>query len=240
MDIRIFKTSKELANAAADLIATVVNSKKAVLGLATGASPMDTYKCLIEKYNNGEISFKDVTTFNLDEYCGIPKTDKNSYYTYMHETFFNHIDIDKSNVHIPDGNAENTSEFCAYYDKAIANAGGIDIQLLGIGRNGHIGFNEPGEAFTKGTYKVKLTDSTVEANKIYFASEEEMPRYAVTMGIETILNAKEIVLIAAGKSKAKAVSDMINGEISPSCPASILQKHNNVHVLLDEDAASLL
>ncbi len=240
MDIRIFKNSYELSCAAADLIAEAIKRKNAVLGLATGASPKETYDRLIEKYNKGEISFKNVTTFNLDEYCAIPRTDKHSYFTYMCESLFNHVDIKEENIHVPDGNPENTEEYCASYDEAIKNAGGIDIQLLGIGRNGHIGFNEPSDSFTKGTYKVKLSDSTVEANKIYFSSNDKMPEYAITMGVESILNAKEIILIAQGKAKAEAVNNMINGEISPSCPASILRKHNAVHIFLDGEAASLL
>ena len=240
MDIRIFNNTDELGAAAADIIAALVKSKPAVLGLATGASPAPTYKHLIEKYKSGEISFRDVTTFNLDEYCSIPKTDKNSYYTYMHENLFDHIDIDCGNTHVPDGNPEDADEYCAWYDGAIKAAGGVDIQVLGIGRNGHIGFNEPSDSFTKGTYKVKLTDSTIEANKIYFENESDMPREAITMGVESILDAKEIILIADGEAKAQAVHDMIKGEISPACPASILQKHGNVHVFLDKAAASLL
>lgn len=241
MDIRIFNNSAEIGNAAAEIIINKVNSKKdAILGLATGASPVPTYKKIIEEYNNGNVSFKDVKTFNLDEYCSIPASDRNSYYTFMHENLFNHIDVKEENVHVPDGNPENAEEYCAAYDASIVAAGGIDIQVLGIGRNGHIGFNEPAEEFTAGTYKVKLTDSTIEANKIYFDREEDVPRYAITMGVQSIINAKEIILIAEGKAKAQAIHDMIKGEISPACPASILQKHDNVHVFIDKDAASLL
>ncbi len=241
MDIRIFNNSQEIGNAAAEIISNkIIEKNDAILGLATGASPVPTYKKLIENCNAGKISFKDVKTFNLDEYCSIPASDKNSYYTFMHENLFNHVDVKEENVHVPDGNPENAEEYCASYDAAIKDAGGIDIQVLGIGRNGHIGFNEPSDAFTAGTYKVKLTDSTIEANKIYFESENDVPREAITMGVESIINAKEIILIAEGKAKAQAIHDMIKGEISPACPASILQKHDNVHVFLDKDAASLL
>ena len=241
MDIRIFNNSQEIGNAAAEIISNkIIEKNDAILGLATGASPVPTYKKLIENCNAGKISFKYVKTFNLDEYCSIPASDKNSYYTFMHENLFNHVDVKEENVHVPNGNPENAEEYCASYDAAIKEAGGIDIQVLGIGRNGHIGFNEPSDAFTAGTYKVKLTDSTIEANKIYFESENDVPREAITMGVESIINAKEIILIAEGKAKAQAIHDMIKGEISPACPASILQKHDNVHVFLDKDAASLL
>lgn len=241
MDIRIFNNTEEIAAAASEIIISKVKScPDAILGLATGASPVATYKKLIAAYEAGEISFKDVKTFNLDEYCSIPATDKNSYYTFMHENLFNFIDVLEENVHVPNGNPENAEEYCAAYDESIKNAGGIDIQVLGIGRNGHIGFNEPSDAFTAGTYKVKLTESTIEANKIYFESENDVPREAITMGVQSITNAKEIILIAEGKAKAQAIHDMIKGEVSPSCPASILQKHNNVHIFIDKDAASLL
>ena len=234
MDIKIFNTAEEIGYAAAEIIANKIISKPdTILGLATGASPVPTYNKLIADYKAGKISFKDVKTFNLDEYCSIPASDRNSYYTFMHENLFNHIDIKEENVHVPDGNPENAEEYCTSYDVAIKNAGGMDIQVLGIGRNGHIGFNEPSDSFTAGTYKVKLTNSTIEANKIYFDREEDVPREAITMGVESIINAKEIILIATGK-------DMIKGEISPACPASILQKHDNVHVFIDNDAASLL
>ncbi len=241
MDIRIFETSDQIGEAAAKIIIDKLNSKNdAILGLATGASPVPTYKKLIEAYKNGEISFKDVKTFNLDEYCGIPETDRNSYYTFMHENLFNHVDIKEENVHVPCGNPENAEEYCAAYDAAIDAAGGVDIQVLGIGRNGHIGFNEPADKFTAGTYKVELTQSTIDANKIYFDNEDDVPRYAITMGVESIIKAKEIILIAEGAAKAKAIHDMIKGEISPACPASILQKHNNVHVFINKEASSEL
>lgn len=241
MEIKIFNNSEEIGNAAAEIISNIILSKNdAVLGLATGASPVPTYKKLIADFKSGKISFKDVKTFNLDEYCSIPASDKNSYYTFMHENLFDHIDIKEENVHVPNGNPENAEEYCASYDESIKNAGGIDVQVLGIGRNGHIGFNEPSDAFTAGTYKVKLTDSTIEANKIYFDCEEDVPREAITMGVESIINAREIILIAEGTAKAQAIHDMVKGEISPACPASILQKHNNVHIFIDKAAASLL
>lgn len=241
MDIRIFQNAEALGEAAAQLIADKIKSNpKSVLGLATGATPLPTYRRLIEKYQNGEISFQNTVTFNLDEYCAIPRSDKNSYYTFMQENLFSHIDIKKENIHVPDGNPVDLAAYCASYDGAIKAAGGIDIQLLGIGGNGHIGFNEPSNEFTQGTYKVTLTKKTLEANKIYFPDEESMPKEAITMGIQTILSAKEILLLATGASKAQAVAAMIKGTVTPSCPASVLQRHNHVHIFLDEAAAALL
>lgn len=241
MDVKILSSAQEIGSAAAKIIIDKIKENNAaILGLATGSSPIPTYKELIKAYNAGEISFANVKSFNLDEYCGIPASDPNSYYTFMHENLFNSIDIKEENVRVPDGNPADVEAFCADYDASIKAAGGIDIQILGIGRNGHIGFNEPADEFTTGTYKVKLTDSTIEANKRFFASAEDVPTEAITMGVESILNAKEIILIATGNDKAQAIRDMIKGEISPSCPASILQKHGNVHIFIDADAASLL
>ncbi len=241
MDVKILSSAQEIGSAAAKIIIDKIKENNAaILGLATGSSPIPTYKELIKAYNAGEISFANVKSFNLDEYCGIPASDPNSYYTFMHENLFNSIDIKEENVRVPDGNPADVEAFCADYDASITAAGGIDIQILGIGRNGHIGFNEPADEFTTGTYKVKLTDSTIEANKRFFASAEDVPTEAITMGVESILNAKEIILIATGNDKAQAIRDMIKGEISPSCPASILQKHGNVHIFIDADAASLL
>lgn len=241
MDIKIFENSSEIGSAAAKIIIDKIKENNAaILGLATGSSPIPTYKCLTDAYKAGEISFKHVKSFNLDEYCGIPASDPNSYYTFMHENLFDNIDIKEENVRVPEGNPKNVDEFCNSYDADIKAAGGIDIQILGIGRNGHIGFNEPADEFTKGTYKVKLTKSTIDANKRFFEKIEDVPTEAITMGVESILDAKEIILIATGSDKAQAIHDMVKGDVSPACPASILQKHSNIHVFLDKDAASLL
>ncbi len=240
MEIRIFEDAASLGLAAAEIFAEQLKKNGAsVLGLATGASPVPTYNRLIEMYKAGEISFKDVVTFNLDEYCDLPKDDKNSYYTFMHENLFNHVDIQESNVHILDGNAEDAEQEAAAFDAAIKAAGGIDIQLLGIGNNGHIGFNEPSDTFTTGTFKVKLTDSTLQANSRYF-DENPMPHYALTMGVGSIMDARKIVLIATGPAKAQAIYDTVKGEVTPQVPASILQKHPDAVLLLDKAAASLL
>lgn len=240
MEVRIFNNADEIALACADIFTDLMTSKPdCVLGLATGASPVKTYTELIKRYKDGTISFSKVKTFNLDEYCDLPREDKNSYYTFMHENLFNSVNILEENVHILDGNAADADAEAKAFDEKIAEAGGIDIQLLGIGTNGHIGFNEPSDAFSDGTFKVKLTDSTIASNSIYFENDS-MPRYALTMGINSIMKAKKIVLIATGASKAEAIRATINGEITPNCPASILKNHPDAILLIDKDAAKLL
>ncbi len=240
MKIHIFKSAEEIGNAVAEIFTNEVKSNPScVLGLATGATPIPTYKSIIKAYENGGISFKNVKTYNLDEYCNLPKNDKNSYYTFMHEQLFNYLDIAEENVHFLDGNAENQEAECKRYDDEINAAGGIDIQLLGIGNNAHIGFNEPADKFTNGSFKVELTQSTIDANKIYF-DENPMPTHALTMGIKQIMSAKKIILIATGPKKAEAVKNFIEGEITPKVPASVLQEHKDVEIFLDEDAARLL
>ncbi len=240
MQINVLKTAQEIGTEVAKIFTDAVkNNPSCVLGLATGASPIPTYEAIKKTHIEEGISFKDVKTYNLDEYCDLPKSDKNSYYTFMHEQLFNGLDILEENVHFLDGNAENTAAECKRYDDEINATGGIDIQLLGIGNNAHIGFNEPAESFTEGSFKVKLTESTINANKIYF-DENPMPGYALTMGIKQIMAAKKIVLIATGEKKAEAVRNMIKGDVTPLVPASVLQEHNDVIIFLDEAAASLL
>lgn len=240
MDIKIFDNAEQIACTAAQLYKDLIGNKpNAVLGLATGATPVPTYKKLIELYNNGEISFKDVTTFNLDEYCDLDKHDKNSYYTFMHENLFNHVDVKEENVNFLNGNAKDCDAESKRYAEAIKAAGGIDLQLLGIGTNGHIAFNEPADKFTDEAFKVTLTQSTINSNQKYFG-DVPMPRYAMTMGIGSIMRSKKILLIATGESKAKAIKAMVSGEITPQIPCSILNEHNDVVVMLDKAAASLL
>ena len=240
MQIEIFDSELKLAERAADLFEeTIRKNPAAVLGLATGASPVNTYKELIERYRAGKISFADITTFNLDEYCDLPRDDKNSYYSFMQQNLFSQVDIRPENVHIENGNAADYDAEAAAYDRAIEAAGGIDLQLLGIGTNGHIGFNEPADAFTDGTFRIKLTESTIKANSRYF-TDSDMPRYALTMGIASIMHAKKILLIATGKAKAEAIYNTVKGPISPRCPASVLRLHQNAILLLDTEAASLL
>lgn len=240
MDIKIYNNAEEIGCAAAQLYKELINGNpSAVLGLATGATPVPTYKKLIELYKNGEISFKDVTTFNLDEYCNLDKHDKNSYYTFMHENLFNYIDIKEENVNFLDGNAEDCDAESKRYAEAIRAAGGIDLQLLGIGTNGHIAFNEPADKFTDEAFKVTLTQSTINSNQKYFG-DVPMPRYAMTMGIGSIMRSKKILLIATGERKAKAIKAMVSGEITPQIPCSILNEHKDVVIMLDKAAASLI
>ena len=239
MDIRILENAEEIGAAAGRIICDFVNEKPAcVLGFATGASPVPTYNYMIEQFNEGKVSFKDVTTFNLDEYCGLPEGHKNSYKTFMFENLFSKVDIDPAKVNFLDGNADEAEE-SRRYAEAIKAKGGIDIQILGIGRNGHIAFNEPSDEFTDEAWKVTLSQSTIDANSIYF-DDTEMPTSAMTMGIGSIMRSKKIILIATGSSKAEAVKAMIQGEITPQCPASILQKHDDTVILLDKAAASLI
>lgn len=240
MEIKIYENAAEIGVAAAQLYKELMaNKPNAVLGLATGATPVPTYKKLVELYENGEISFKDVTTFNLDEYCDLDKHDKNSYYTFMHENLFNHVDIKEENVNFLDGNAKDCEAESKRYAEAIKAAGGIDLQLLGIGTNGHIAFNEPADRFTDEAFKVTLTQSTIDSNQKYFG-DVPMPRYAMTMGIGSIMRSKKILLIATGEKKAKAIKAMASGEITPQIPCSILNEHSDVVVMLDKAAASLL
>ncbi len=240
MKVKIFENAEEIAVAAAKLFVDIINEKNdAVLGLATGATPVPTYGKIIEAYKDGKVSFEKVKTFNLDEYCDLPKDDKNSYYTFMHEQLFNHVDVKEENVNFLDGNAEDWENESKRYSDAIAAAGGIDIQLLGIGTNGHIGFNEPADAFTDESFKVTLTQSTINSNQKYFG-DVPMPRYALTMGIGSIMKAKKILLIATGESKAKAIEGMIKGGVTPQLPASILNEHADAVIMLDKAAASLL
>lgn len=239
MDIKIFKTEEEIGKAAGTMFCDFVNSKPdAVLGFATGSTPVPTYSYMAQQCKAGKVSFAGVRTFNLDEYCDLPKEHKNSFYMFMYDNLFSKVDLKPENIDFLDGNADEKTE-SERYTASIEAKGGIDIQLLGIGRNGHIAFNEPADEFSGEAYKIKLTESTIEANSIYF-DDIAMPRYAMTMGIGSIMKAKKIIFIATGKMKAQAVYDMIKGPVSPKCPASILQQHSDVTVFLDEEAAALL
>ncbi|WP_156291236.1 glucosamine-6-phosphate deaminase [Oceanobacillus salinisoli] len=209
-----------------------------VLGLATGSTPEGMYKCLIEKYNKGEVSFKDVLTFNLDEYVGLEKNDPNSYYFYMNDKLFRHVDVLERNTHLPNGTAENLDQECKDYERVIRDACYVDVQVLGLGLNGHIGFNEPGTPFTSRTHVVELDESTRNANSRFFDSMEDVPAKAITMGIETIMESKEIVLLVYGEKKADAVARLLEGEVSEDFPASVLQQHDYVTIIADEAALS--
>ena len=240
MKVIVLENATAIGHAVGDIVCEFVSQKpNAVLGLATGSSPVPAYQRMIARYRAGEASFRDVATFNLDEYCGLPEEHKNSYHTFMREELFSQIDIQPGNTHFLDGNCADELAESARFSRAIEAAGGIDLQVLGIGRNGHIGFNEPGEAFTGEAYKVALTPSTIEANSPYF-TDMPMPEYAMTMGVGQILRARKIVLVATGEAKAGAVRAMLEGEVTAQCPASALQNHADATVYLDPAAAGLL
>ncbi len=210
-----------------------------VLLLPTGSTPLKVYKRLSEMVETGTVSFSEAKTFNLDEYYGIEKSHPESYHSFMWKNFFGKIDIKKENVSIPESNPKDADLFCKQYEERI-NEKGLDLALLGIGVNGHIGFNEPGTSFDSITHVTDLTKSTIEANSRFFESEKDVPTKAITAGMKTIMNAKKVVLMAFGKNKAEVIRDALEGEVSESVPASILQKHENAIFILDKDAASLL
>ena len=236
------KTAAEAGIAAADVIADIVKAKPtAVLGLATGSSPIGMYKELIAKYERGEISFKNVKSVNLDEYVGLSADHDQSYAYFMSTNLFDHIDIDKKNTNLPNGLAKDPAAEAARYDSVIASMGGVDVQVLGIGNNGHIGFNEPSDSFTYGTNLVDLTDSTIDANSRFFASRDLVPTQALTMGIGQIMAADKILLIALGKGKAEILEKSLFGPVTPEVPASILRFFKGeVIVCADEDALSII
>lgn len=241
MELIVTKDYKGMAREAARIIAQdILKKPNMVLGLATGSTPEKVYEKLIELYQKGLISFKDMVTFNLDEYLGLSKTHEQSYYYYMMDNLFHHIDIEKENINILDGKALNIEQECKEYEDRIRKAGGIDLQLLGIGRNGHIGFNEPSDEIEPNTRLVDLTEETIDVNSRFFDSIDEVPTKALTMGIKTIMNARKIILIANGEEKAQAVYDTVKGPIEPEKPGSILQLHCNATIIVDEEAAKLL
>ena len=242
MRVIVLDNAIQISNEAAEIIIKQVNKKRdSVIGFATGASPVETYKRIIESYEKGEVTLKHITTFNLDEYVGLDRENVNSYYYFMKDNLFGKTDVDFERVNFLSGQIDNIDEECARYSAKIRESGGIDIQILGIGTNGHIGFNEPSDNFADGPYAVKLTQSTIDANSKYFeAVGDKMPEYALTMGIGDIMRAKRIILIATGKSKAEAIKKLVEGEVTPACPASILKLHADVTVFVDKDSASLL
>ena len=231
----------EIGKNAADVITALLKKKPdAVLGLATGSSPIEMYKELIRRCSAGEISFKDVRTVNLDEYVGLEPTHDQSYAYFMNENLFDHVDIDKKNTNLPSGLAEDAEAECRRYDAVIDSMGGVDLQVLGIGNNGHIGFNEPSDSFTYGTNCVSLTASTIDANSRFFASRDLVPTKAITMGIGQIMKAKSILLVANGKGKAEILEKALFGDITPRVPASILRFAADVTVCADKDALSVI
>lgn len=228
---------QEMNQRASSIILDLISKKSnPVLGLATGATPVGMYQCLIKAYEQGDISFKNVTTFNLDEYVGLTKENTNSYHSYMKEKLFNHIDILPDQTHLPDGVARDLQLECVKYEQQIRDAGQVDIQVLGLGLNGHIGFNEPGTPFSSRTHVVELMASTRQANARFFNGLDEVPTQAITMGIETIMESKLILLLVSGEKKAPALARLMKGDVSEDFPASILQRHPNVVIIADEYA----
>lgn len=232
---------KEMSRKAANIIsAQVILKPDCVLGLATGSSPVGTYEYLVDWYNKGDLDFSKVTSVNLDEYKGLPGDNDQSYRYFMELHLFNLVNIDKSRTFVPNGLEPDSDKACADYDETVKDAGGMDLQLLGLGHNGHIGFNEPAADFAKGTHCVDLAESTIEANKRFFEKEEDVPRQAYTMGIKTIMSAKKILLIVSGEEKADIVAKAFLGPITPEVPASVLQLHKNVTLVGDKAALSKL
>lgn len=228
---------QHLSRQAANILsAQVILKPDSVLGLATGSSPIGTYQQLIAWEHKGDVDFRQVSTVNLDEYVGLPAGHPQSYAHFMRENFFDHIQIDLRNTHIPNGMAEDGDAECRHYDATIRQLGGIDLQLLGLGPNGHIGFNEPEDVFQKDTHRVALTDATIQANKRFFASEADVPHFAYTMGICGIMQARRIVMVVSGESKANILKQAFFGPVTPRVPASILQLHPDFTLVADEAA----
>ena len=237
MKIYKAKDYKDMSRKAANFLsAQVIMKPYYVLGLATGTTPIGTYDQLVEWYNKGDLDFSEVTTVNLDEYKGLPRTNDQSYYYFMHQHLFDRVNIDPERTNVPNGMEPDAEKECGRYEELIRSLGGVDLQLLGLGHNGHIGFNEPGEAFEKETHCVDLTESTIEANKRFFASADDVPKQAYTMGIKTIMQAKKILIVVNGENKADIVERAFFGPVTPEVPASILQLHNDVTLVGDEAA----
>ena len=241
MRIICAKDYKEMSEMAADIIgAQVLLKPDAVLGLATGSTPIGTYEELVRRYEAGRLDFGKIKTVNLDEYRGLTKDNDQSYYYFMHSHLFDHININKNNTKVPDGMEPDALKAGQDYENIIKNYGGIDLQLLGLGNNGHIGFNEPGDEFIDKTHVGDLTESTIEANKRFFASIDDVPKQAYTMGIGSIMRAKRVLMVVNGKGKAEIVKEAFFGPITPKVPASILQLHNDFILIGDVEALSCL
>jgi glucosamine-6-phosphate deaminase len=241
MEVIISATYDEMSRAAARTVADVLNTRpNAVLGMATGSTPLGLYQELVRLHREEGLDFSQVTTFNLDEYVGLTARDEHSYHWFMHEHFFRHVNIPPQNVYIPSGTTHNYPAFCAWYEQRIRECGGIDLQILGIGSDGHIAFNEPGSSLMSRTRLKTLARSTIEDNARFFERSEDVPIYAITMGVGTILEARQILLLASGPKKAKAIAQAIEGPMTSMITASALQMHSAVRTFLDEAAASEL
>lgn len=235
------KDYQDVSRKAANIMsAQIIMKPNAVLGLATGSTPVGMYRQLVEWYQKGDLDFSQITSVNLDEYRGLSGDNDQSYRYFMNTNLFDHVNIDKCRTNVPNGLEEDPDKACEEYNAIIRSVGGIDMQLLGIGGNGHIGFNEPGDAFEKETHVVDLTESTIQANSRFFASMDEVPKQAYTMGIKNIMAAKKILLVASGESKADALYKSLYGPITPNVPASILQLHSDVTVVADEASLSVI
>ncbi|MDD3278369.1 MAG: glucosamine-6-phosphate deaminase [Lachnospiraceae bacterium] len=234
-------TYQDMSRIAANQIAAQIISKPdSVLGLATGSTPIGLYEYLVKWYKEGDLDFSEISSVNLDEYRGLDGTSDQSYRYFMNTHLFDHVNIDKAKTYVPNGLAEDAGKECARYDALIVSKGGQDLQLLGLGNNGHIGFNEPADCFEPGTHCVTLADSTIQANARFFASAAEVPTQAYTMGIRNIMQAKKVVVVVNGKAKAEAVKNAFFGPITPKVPASILQLHKDVTIIGDAEAFSLI
>ena len=241
MEVIVQKSYEQMSVAAAQEVARVLNAKPdAVLGMATGSTPLGVYRELVKMHQRGELDFSHVTTFNLDEYVGLPITHPQSYHHFMQENFFRHVNIPPQNIHIPSGTTTNYPAFCQWYEKRIVECGGIDLQILGIGSDGHIAFNEPGSSLSSRTRLKTLARPTIDDNARFFKSRDEVPIYAITMGVGTIMEAREIVLLASGANKASAVAAAVEGPVTAMITASALQMHPSTRAYLDEAAASKL
>lgn len=229
----------DMSRKAANIIAAqIVLNPASVLGLATGSSPVGTYKNLVAMYEAGDLDFSQISSYNLDEYRGISRSNDQSYYYFMNENLFDHVNINKDATHVPNGENLDAENECSTYEAAVRAIGGVDLQLLGMGRNAHIGFNEPDDHFSKYTHQVDLTESTIAANTRFFEREEDVPRQAISMGMQAITQARKILLIASGADKADALYASCFGPVTPQVPASILQLHQDVTIIADEEALS--
>ncbi|MCZ6632290.1 MAG: glucosamine-6-phosphate deaminase [bacterium] len=241
IQLDIVETPDKVAQKAASIVANLIQAKpNAVLGLATGSTPVPTYKRLVQMHRKNGLSFAHITTFNLDEYVGLPESHEQSYRFFMHQNFFQHIDIPPEQTHIPNGLAPDPDQECEAFESKIQSAGGVDLWLLGIGHNGHIAFNEPGSSSDSRTRLISIAPETITANSRFFDHPSQVPRQALTVGVATILEAGKILLLATGKDKALAVSKAMNGPVSPNWPASALQHHPDCTFILDQEAASLM
>lgn len=235
------KDYNDMSRKAANIIsAQVIMKPNCVLGLATGSTPIGTYAQLVEWYQKGDLDFSEVTTVNLDEYKGLTRENEQSYYYFMNDNLFSKVNIKLERTFLPDGMEPDSDKACSDYNRIIASVGGVDLQLLGLGHNGHIGFNEPGMAFEAETHCVNLTESTMKANQRFFSSADDVPKQAYTMGIKTIMQAKKILVVVSGEDKASILKEVLTGPITPKVQASVLQLHNDVTIVADEAALSLM